>query len=319
MSDDQGRPRVEAELDPREPLDASLGPGRYAALYDGAAAPRAARPAPGAGDDPPCAGGAPAARPRVRPARGGRRGLPRRDHARAGAGRASERWPLSFSVIRQVLDRGLAVLASDTRIDPQFEDAESIQRFRIRSVLCVPLGRPGARRRSTSTTAASGRSPPTTCEFVTALARLRRPAAGARGGAARHTQALLGERASAWTCSRASCCATRSWAPSPPLLQAYDALRRFARGGARVLLRGESGHGQGAVRARLRRGERPARAAYIPVPIPALAPGSWSRSCSATCAARSPRPRATRRGGSRWRTAACCSSTRSATSSPRCR
>ena len=51
-------------------------------------------------------------------------------------------WPVSFSVIRQVLDTGLSVLASDARSDPQFEDAESIQRFRIRSILCVPLGRP---------------------------------------------------------------------------------------------------------------------------------------------------------------------------------
>src|SRR5207302_1817070 len=51
-------------------------------------------------------------------------------------------WPLSWTVIRHVLDGGLAVLASDIRQDAQFAEAESIQRFRIRSILCVPLGAP---------------------------------------------------------------------------------------------------------------------------------------------------------------------------------
>src|SRR5258708_3120699 len=54
---------------------------------------------------------------------------------------APERWPLSHTVLRHVLEGGLAVLASDVRQDTQFGEAESIQRFRIPSVLCVPLGR----------------------------------------------------------------------------------------------------------------------------------------------------------------------------------
>ena len=53
-----------------------------------------------------------------------------------------EEWPLSWSVIRHVTESGMAVLASDIRQDAQFAGAESIQRFRIRSILCVPLGTP---------------------------------------------------------------------------------------------------------------------------------------------------------------------------------
>jgi DNA-binding NtrC family response regulator len=59
---------------------------------------------------------------------------------------------------------------------------------------------------------------------------------------------------------------------SPALLQAYDALRRFARAGARVLLRGETGTGKELfARAYAAESGRPARG-FVPVPIPALAP-----------------------------------------------
>jgi transcriptional regulator with GAF, ATPase, and Fis domain len=41
-----------------------------------------------------------------------------------------------------VRQSGLAVLASDISEEARFKEAGSIQRFRIRSVMCVPLGRP---------------------------------------------------------------------------------------------------------------------------------------------------------------------------------
>ncbi|HEX9187399.1 MAG TPA: sigma-54 dependent transcriptional regulator, partial [Vicinamibacteria bacterium] len=59
---------------------------------------------------------------------------------------------------------------------------------------------------------------------------------------------------------------------SKALLQAYDALRRFARAGARVLVRGETGTGKELfARAYAACSGRPARG-FVPVPIPALAP-----------------------------------------------
>jgi DNA-binding NtrC family response regulator len=59
---------------------------------------------------------------------------------------------------------------------------------------------------------------------------------------------------------------------SPRLLAAYDALRRFAKAGARVLLRGETGTGKELfARAYAGASDRAGRP-WVPVPIPALAP-----------------------------------------------
>ena len=104
---------------------------------------------------------------------------------------------------------------------------------------------------------------------------------------------------------------------APPGLRRAAALR--PRGSAGAAPR-RDGHGQGALRPGLRRRERPRRrAAGCRSPSPRSPRPSWSRSSSATCAAPSPRRPATRRAGSRWPTRACSSSTRSATSSRRCR
>src|SRR6185436_9491751 len=59
---------------------------------------------------------------------------------------------------------------------------------------------------------------------------------------------------------------------SRPLLEAYDALRRFARSGARVLLRGETGTGKELFARAYAANSPRARGTYVPVTIPALAP-----------------------------------------------
>jgi transcriptional regulator with GAF, ATPase, and Fis domain len=60
---------------------------------------------------------------------------------------------------------------------------------------------------------------------------------------------------------------------SAALLAAYDAVRRVARQGARVLLRGETGTGK-ELFARAYASHTPRRTGhYVPVPVPALAPG----------------------------------------------
>jgi DNA-binding NtrC family response regulator len=59
---------------------------------------------------------------------------------------------------------------------------------------------------------------------------------------------------------------------APALLKAYDAVRRFAKSGARVLLRGETGTGKELfARAYAAHTPRP-NGSYVPVTIPALAP-----------------------------------------------
>jgi DNA-binding NtrC family response regulator len=181
-----------------------------------------------------------------------------------------EQWPVSWTVIRQVLDRGLAVLASDVRANPQLEEAESIQRFRIRSLLCVPLGEPVRglvyldNRSARPFTAGD-------LEFLTAAARY---ASLVLRSAEEHVQTaaalqLSGERLEML---QGELLRHEIVGAAPSLLRAYDALRRFARSAARVLLRGETGTGKELfARAYAANSPRPG-GPYVPVPIPALAP-----------------------------------------------
>jgi DNA-binding NtrC family response regulator len=60
---------------------------------------------------------------------------------------------------------------------------------------------------------------------------------------------------------------------SAPLLAAYDAVRRFARAGARVLLRGETGTGKELFARAFAANSPRTGGPYVPVTIPALAPG----------------------------------------------
>ena len=181
-------------------------------------------------------------------------------------------WPISLTVVRHVAGEGLAVLASDIRGDESFKGAASIHRFRIRSVLAVPLGRRPVRGVLYLDTQASRR--PFTAEdldFATALAV---HAALVLDRAEEHVRT---EEALARSDERLEMLQTELLrheivGRSPALLQAYDALRRFAKAGASVLLRGETGTGKElfarAYAVESGRGTR----GWVPVPIPALAP-----------------------------------------------
>ena len=184
---------------------------------------------------------------------------------------APERWPVSWTVIRQVLDRGLAVLASDVRSSPQLEDAESIQRFRIRSVMCVPLGEPVRGVIYLDNRSARPFTAPD-LEFLTAAARYASLLLEKAEERVRTSEALAlsGERLEML---QGELLRHEIVGAAPPLLRAYDTLRRFARTGARVLLRGETGTGK-ELFARAYAANSPRTGApYVPVPIPALAPG----------------------------------------------
>ena len=183
-----------------------------------------------------------------------------------------DRWPISLSVVRHVIETGLAVLASDIRGDAAFKGAESIHRFRIRSVLAVPLGpRPVRGVLYLDTQAAERAFSAEDLDFATALAVQAALVLDRVEEHARTAEALArsDERLELL---QAELLRHEIVGRSPSLLQAYDALRRFARAGARVLLRGETGTGKELfARAYAAESGRPARG-WVPVPIPALAP-----------------------------------------------
>jgi transcriptional regulator with GAF, ATPase, and Fis domain len=183
-----------------------------------------------------------------------------------------DRWPISLSVVRHVIETGLAVLASDIRGDAAFKGAESIHRFRIRSVLAVPLGpRPVRGVLYLDTQAAERAFSAEDLDFATALAVQAALVLDRVEEHARTAEALArsDERLELL---QAELLRHEIVGRSPALLQAYDALRRFARAGARVLLRGETGTGKELfARAYAAESGRPARG-WVPVPIPALAP-----------------------------------------------
>ena len=150
------------------------------------------------------------------------------------ADRPPDEWPLSWSVIRHVVESGLAVLASDIRQDAQFAEAESIQRFRIRSILCVPLGAPAHGVLYLDNRSARPFSP-ADLEFLTAvslyaslvLERTEEPRAR------RQALCSAGDRLDA----RCRPTLRHEIGAAPSLLKAYDAVRRFAKSGARAAAR----------------------------------------------------------------------------------
>jgi DNA-binding NtrC family response regulator len=175
-----------------------------------------------------------------------------------------ERWPLSRTVLRRTRESGLARLASTDERDPTLEATGSVHRYQIRSVLCVPLGRPVrgllyADRRS--------ERPPFTADDLQFLSALSLYAASAleraeeRERSDERLDVLQGELLRHEIVGR-----------SPALLAAYEAVRRFAAAGARVLLRGETGTGKELFARAYAASSGRAGRAYVPVPIPALSP-----------------------------------------------
>ena len=159
-------------------------------------------------------------------------------------GPEADRWPISLSVVRHVIETGLAVLASDIRGDASFKGATSIHRFRIRSVLAVPLGpRPVRGVLYLDTQAAERAFSAEDLDFATALAVQAALVLDRVEEHARTAEALArsDERLEL---VQAELLRHEIVGRSPALVQAYDAVRRFARAGARVLLRGETGTGK---------------------------------------------------------------------------
>jgi two-component system, NtrC family, response regulator AtoC len=180
-------------------------------------------------------------------------------------------WPLSRTVLLRARQDGVAVLAYDSQSDLRFEAAESVRKLRIRSVMCVPLGKVPVRGLVYLDNRSNRAFTEDDLDFLTAASLyaglvLERAEEHARTSAALQ---LSDERLALL---QDELLRHRIVGRSPALLAAYDTVRRLARSGARVLLRGETGTGKElfarAYAAHCPRAGKP----YVPVPIPALAP-----------------------------------------------
>jgi transcriptional regulator with GAF, ATPase, and Fis domain len=184
-----------------------------------------------------------------------------------------ERWLLSRTVLRRAREERLAVLAADIQRDAKFETAASIQNLQIRSVMCVPLGQ-GPVRGVIYLDNRSDRRPFTRddLEFLTAASLYASLALERTEEYVRTSEALRlsDERLSVL---QGELLRHKIVGCSRGLLSAYDAVKRFARMGARVLLRGETGTGKELFARAYAANSPRSGGPYVPVPIPALAPG----------------------------------------------
>jgi transcriptional regulator with GAF, ATPase, and Fis domain len=183
-----------------------------------------------------------------------------------------EGWKLSRTVLDRARDSGLAVLATDVQKDADLVGAESIQRFRIRSVMCAPLGRDPVRGMIYVDNRGDERAfTPDDLEFLTALSQYARLVLE-RAEEHAHTKEALQLSDERLELLQGELLRHHIVGRSAALLTAYDTLKRLARGGARVLLRGETGTGKELFARAYAANSGRAAKPYIPVPIPALAP-----------------------------------------------
>src|SRR5260221_6465278 len=268
-----GVPHAEATRDPSEPLAGALDRGRLSALYEISRQLLAAR-------DPSAVirGILAALVEQLEPERGailavgGDGGFrPLAVHC-LELGPAPDKWPISLSVLRHVRDSGLAVLASDIQNTPPFKAAGSVQRFRIRSVLTVPLGPRPVRGAIYLDTRGDRRAfSAEDLEFVSALSVHASLLLDRAEEHARTSEALV-LRSERLQVLQDELLRHEIVGSAPTLLAAYDALRRLARAGARVLLRGETGTGKELFARAYAAASGRAGGGYVPVPIPALSP-----------------------------------------------
>jgi transcriptional regulator with GAF, ATPase, and Fis domain len=183
-----------------------------------------------------------------------------------------EAWPLSRTVLGRTRESGLAFLASTGESDATFDAARSVIRYRIRSVMCVPIAKPARglvyvdRRRD------QGAFTVDDLQFLSAIS-IYAASALERAEELERTSAALALSHERVDVLQGELLRHEIVGRSPALLAAYDALRRFARTGARVLVHGETGTGKELfARAYAASSSRSGRA-YVPVPVPALAPG----------------------------------------------
>jgi Nif-specific regulatory protein len=180
-------------------------------------------------------------------------------------------WALSHTVLRRTRETGLAFLATAGDPEPGLAATGSVHRYRIRSVLCVPVGRPARGLVYVHSRQDRRTFTRDDLQFLTAIS-IYAGSALERADELERASAALQRSDERLDVLQGELLRHEIVGCSPALLAAYDALRRFARMGARVLVRGETGTGKELfARAYAATSGRAGRA-YVPVPIPALAP-----------------------------------------------
>jgi len=188
------------------------------------------------------------------------------------ADRPQDKWALSHTACKRAQVEGLAVLTSDPLHDVALKHAKSIHELMIRSIICVPLGRKPVRGLIYLDNRAARRVfIPEDLEFVTALAAytttlLERTEEYVK------TVAALELSTERFRVAQAELLRYQIVGRSPKLLEAYDALRRFAKAEAPVVLLGETGTGKELFARAYADNSPRRRKPFVPVPIPALAP-----------------------------------------------
>ena len=175
-------------------------------------------------------------------------------------------------MLERVRQSGLALLAVDTSTDQALKSSKSVKKFQIQSILCVPMGSSPVKGLIYAARGKrSGFFQPEDLEFLTAVSVY---AALALDRTSEHVRTTkdLGLKNERVDMLQGELLRHQIVGSSPNLLAAYDAVRRFASGGASVLLRGETGTGKELFARAYAAASDRREAAYVPVPIPALAP-----------------------------------------------
>jgi len=180
-------------------------------------------------------------------------------------------WPLSHTVLNRVRDTGLAMLVSDVQSDPRLGESSSVEAFRIRSILCVPLGSPVRGMVYADRRGGFGGFSKADLEFLTAIAVYASLALDKAESLA-STRRALESSDERIALLQTELLRHQIVGRSAKLLAAYDQLTRFARAGARVLLRGETGTGKELFARAFAQSSPRAGGPYVPVPIPSLSP-----------------------------------------------
>ena len=164
------------------------------------------------------------------------------------------------------------MLTQDAQTDISFAGTQSVTKLKIRSVMCVPLGGQTVRGLIYADRRKKGRF--FIREDLTFLTAVSVYASSILERAEEHsrTSAALESSDERLQLLQEELLRYQIVGRSHRLLEAYNALRKFAQAGARVLLRGETGTGKELFARAYAAASDRSGTSYFPVPIPSLAP-----------------------------------------------